>query len=77
VFLRVHCKEDRGGQIMHDHENKMATLDIQDTWAPTADSINALPKPLYGYIRDLQTKFDLARKENAKLRERLVYFELL
>jgi len=62
---------------MRDHENKMATLDIPDTWAPTADSISALPKPLYGYIRDLQTKFDLARKENAKLHEKLAYFQLL
>jgi hypothetical protein len=58
----------------------MATVDISDSWRPTAENIDALPGPLRRYIQDLETNVELVRtmrenfrlwQENAALRKKL------
>jgi len=58
----------------------MATIDIPDSWTPTAENLYALPKPLRRYIHDLQTNVDCVEtmrenfrlwQENAALRKKL------
>jgi hypothetical protein len=48
-----------------------ATVHIAKDWAPTAESINALPMPLRLYIHDLQTSCDPAGtiRENVLLKD--------
>ena len=55
----------------------MAALEIEDTWIPTPENINALPFPLRRYIHDLSTLCDpagivreniIVRNENKALR---------
>ena len=44
---------------------------IDPNWTPTAENINALPKPLRRYIHDLQSNIDPAgmMRENFRLRQ--------
>ena len=58
----------------------MATLDIPESWTPTAENLWALPKPLRRYIHHLQSNVDHVetmrenfrlRQENAALRKKL------
>jgi hypothetical protein len=58
----------------------MATVDIPDSWTPTAENLWALPKPLRRYIHHLQSNVDHVetmrenfrlRQENAALRKKL------
>jgi hypothetical protein len=58
----------------------MATLDIPDSWTPTAENLWALPKPLRRHIHHLQSNVDHVetmrenfrlRQENAALRKKL------
>ena len=55
-------------------------LVIDPSWTPTAENVDALPRPLRQYIHDLQTNTDLVetmrenfrlRQENAVLRKKL------
>jgi hypothetical protein len=34
-------------------------IDIPDDWTPTAENINALPRPLRAFIHELSTRCDL------------------
>jgi hypothetical protein len=58
----------------------MATIDIPDSWIPTAENLYALPEPLRRYIHDLQANVDSVEtmrenfrlwQENAALRKTL------
>jgi hypothetical protein len=51
-----------------------------EDWTPTRDNINALPKAVRRYIRDLESKFDTVetmrenfrlRRENAELKKEI------
>ena len=61
-------------------QHQTPPLVIDPSWTPTAENINALPRPLRQYIHDLQTNTDLVetmrenfrlRQENAALRKKL------
>ncbi|MGC2643109.1 MAG: hypothetical protein WA406_15530 [Pseudolabrys sp.] len=49
----------------------MATVDIPDSWTPTAENLWALPKPLRRYIHHLQSNVDHVEtmRENFRLRQ--------
>jgi hypothetical protein len=52
---------------------------IPDNWAPTAENINALPRPLRDYIHRLEANTDPAGmvRENVLLRDRIEQLEEL
>ena len=48
-------------------------MNIPDSWAPTGADINSLPLALRRYVRDLETKNDLAEtiRENFRLHQEI------
>lgn len=53
-------------------------MEIAEDWTPTADNINALPRPVRDYIHSLETNADPAGmvRENAILKHDIAEFEL-
>lgn len=53
------------------YEEEDGVMIIGDDWLPTAENINALPKPLFEYIYHLETMADPAGMvaENALLKD--------
>lgn len=68
VNCRRHAPADEAMCIQH---RPKETMTIGADWIPTAECINALPKPLRQYIHDLETMADPAGiiQENALLQD--------
>jgi hypothetical protein len=54
-------------------QHQTPPLVIDPSWTPTAENINALPRPLRQYIHDLQANTDLVEtmRENFRLRQEI------